>query len=443
MRAGSQAAVEREVMDVARALHRRGSVAESVALLRAAVCRDGGQAATRLLLDQALAGAEVGAPSATVELGYGLVDGWIRRGMLVEALALLSGTSLGSRDKGREWATLLGELLAPVPVDAEDSLRQAYRQLMTGGASVALTLLDERDRKSPALPAWARRRLEVLRWLLLDNAEVLEDRIDSSDVLAPSELAAALGALKRKGLLVGLATMKEFAEQHPDHGDAQRVLDALETLVANLEEEASRIGSSNQTMPMVGHVAAMMQLRMGNLQDAVPMYEKLIRTKDDERARVLLGEVELLLRVLDGQPLDEPDELAGESTQMRQSDPFGDEPTVDDYPGGGGATMEIRLPEWPEEASVEESGKIAVGELSGLDAIEGGATTQQPSADQHAERLVAQGRLEEAQQIYLGLLEVWPDREEWVQRAEELGRMCAERRAATGGVLVRVILPVK
>lgn len=435
MRTASQAEVDREVADVARALQRRGSVAESIALLRGAVSRDGAQATSTDLLARATAGEDLGGPSTTVELGYGLVDSWIRRGMLVEALALLGGTSLGSRDKGKEWANLLGELLAPVPVDAEDALRAMYRQLMTGGASVALTLLEERDRKEPPMAAWARRRLEVLRWMLLDNAEVLD--AEAGDALAPSELAATVGVLVRRGLTAGHAALREFVGQHPSNRDALRALEAVDLIVANLEEEAARLGGGNKTMPMVGHPAAMMQLRMGNLREALSVYERMIRERDDDRARVLAAEVEVLLRVLDGQPVTEDDDaFESEVTQMR-GDMFADEPTLEEL---AGATKEVRLPEYPEEAP-ERSGPIPVTAM-GIPEGDGGATVQQPSAEEHAEALVVHGRIQEAEQIYRGLLDVWPDRVDWARRADELRQMRAER-ADVGGVLVRVILPVK
>ncbi|MEZ4338771.1 MAG: hypothetical protein R3B82_19305 [Sandaracinaceae bacterium] len=434
MRTASQAEIDREVTDVAKALQRRGSVAESVALLRAAVSRDGGQVSSKELLDRAVAGEDLGGPSTTVELGYGLVDAWIRRGMLVEALALLSGTSLGSRDKGKEWANLLGELLAPVPVDAEDALRAMYRQLMTGGASVALTLLEERDRKEPAMAAWAKRRLELLRWMLLDNAEVLD--AEAGDALAPSELAGSVGVLVRRGLGAGHAALREFVAQHPTSRDALRALEAVDVLVANLEEEAARFGGGNKTMPMVGHTAAMMQLRMGNLREALGLYDRMIRDRDDDRARVLAAEVEVLLRVLDGQPAADDVDLESEVTQMRD-DMFVDEATLEELPA---ATKEVRLPDWPAEVP-EGSGMIPVTAV-GVPEGDGGATMQQPTADEHAEALVVQGRVQEAEQIYRGLLDVWPDRVDWARRADELRQLRTERSDA-GGVLVRVILPVK
>ncbi|MBX3274692.1 MAG: hypothetical protein KF729_30780 [Sandaracinaceae bacterium] len=431
MRTGSQAALEREVDDVARALHRRGAVAESIALLRGALARDGSQASSRQLLEAALAGGPLGAPSTTVELGYELVDAWIRRGMLVEALALLGGTALGSREKGREWANLLGELLAPVPVDADDSLRAMYTELVTGGASVALTLLEERERQAPPMPAWAGRRLALLRWMLLDNAEVL-DATDGPDATAPSELAAVLGVVLKRGLLAGRAAVSELAARTPADRDAARTLAALDVLVASVEEEAQRVGASTKTMPMVGLTAALLQLRMGNLREAMALLERRADdSPDGARARRLLEEVDVLSRVLEGQPATQDEELSRETTQLG---PLFDEPTLDQrLDRQDTSSAHIVLPD-----DAEPSGRLTLVEIGRGE----GRTVEQSSADQQAEALVSEGRLDEAEQVYRGLLALFPHRVEWGRRADELRRQRL-RQSAPDGVLVRAIRPIK
>lgn len=450
MIAGSQADIDREVTDVARALHQRGSTDEAIALLRGALSRDPAQGGARELMLQLSGGEAVEGPRRSIELGLSLCDAWVRRGMLVEALALLGGTPLGSGDMGREWANLLGELLAPVPVDAEATLVEMHRQLLTGGASVALTLLEERDRDEPALPAWATRRLELLRWMLLDNAASAPADVDR---LAPSLLAAKLSTIRRRGLTAGLNAMRELLEEEPEHRDGQRVLEALEALQNDIDRQASLVGASNKTMPMHGHTAAIMQVRMGNLDLAHGLYEKLIEQQDDDRARLMLASVEVVQRALAGESL-EDDELAGEATVMRPSvpgdhaplddDDFADEATVDEpMPRleDLGKTTETRLPESPPPP--EKSGKIAAVITTREALGDHGPTTKLPSADRHAEALVAQGRLEEAEDVYRGLAEVHPERRELAMRADELRQVRLSGAVVADGVVVRVILPVE
>lgn len=416
--AGSLSAnTDREVVQAACALHQVGSIDEAVALLRGAVRRDPSQMASHSLLKELENGDAPSAMGRSVELDFELVDRWIRNGMLVEALALLGGTALGSGDMGQEWANLLGELMAPVPVDAEETLVQMHRQLMSGGASVALTLLEERDRRAPMLPAWAVRRLEVLRWMLLDNARTQE----TTEVVVPTtELAGVLArALKHRGLTAGRAALAEFTAAHPDDRDAARALAAIETLDEDITRHVHLSQGSSNTMPMVGHVAAAMQLRMGNLDNAKAIYANMIEEEDDERAKVMVSEVEILIAALAGEPLVE-DELAGEATQMRAAQP--------EIP----MTTETRLP--------EESGPVIVTQV-GVPELDG-PTAQFPAVDRGAEELAAAGRLAEAEEIYRALAELEPHRGELGARADEL-RARRIAGGATSGVLVRVILPVK
>jgi len=449
--AGSQADVDREVTDVARALHQRGSTDEALALLRGALCRDPAQPGARALMAQLTDGQPVDGPRRSMELGLSLCDAWVRRGMLVEALSLLGGTPLGSGDMGREWANLLGELLAPVPVDAEAVLVEMHRQLVTGGASVALTLLEERDRNEPALPAWATRRLELLRWMLLDNAASAPADADG-DRLAPSLLAAKLSSIRRRGLAAALHAMRELLDGEPEHRDGARVLEALETLQNDIDRQASLAGASNKTMPMHGHTAAVMQVRMGNLDVAKRLYEKLVDQDDDDRARLMLSSIDVIERALAGEPIDD-DELTGEATVMRPSLPdeheplgqgFEDERTVDEpMPRLDelDLTTETRLPE--SSPPPEKSGKIAAVITTREAPPDHGPTTKLPSADRHAEALVAQGRLEEAEDVYRGLADVHPERRELSLRADELRRIRQTGAVVADGVVVRVILPVE
>lgn len=422
--AGSQSSItDREVVQAACALHGVGSTDEAIALLRGAVKRDAGQDACRALLDRLEGGEAPEIPGDSLELDFELVDSWIRRGMLVEALAVLGGTSLGSGDKGREWANLLGELMAPVPADAEDTLVQMHAQLMSGGASVALTLLEERDRRVPVLPAWACRRLALLRWMLLDNASAAE----TAELEAPaSELAGVLGAsLKRRGLLAALEAVRALISERPDHQDAARVLAALESLHADVTSQVKITGGSHNTVPMVGHMAAVMQVRMGNLENSRSLYQGMIDKEGDERAAVLLAEIEVLIAALAGEALFD-DDLAGEVTQLRPVS--GLEPP---FP----MTKETRLP--------EESGKVVVTEMGAPEGAEVDRTTELPTASFHAEQLADQGRLAEAEEIYRGLASLQPEQPELLRRAEELGRLREGGAVAASGVLVRVILPVK
>jgi tetratricopeptide (TPR) repeat protein len=418
---GSDEASTREVARVARALFDRGSVRESIAMLRGAVARDSSEEECVRILREIAERGKIEGPGSTVEIDLALVDRWIRQGMLVEALALLGGTPMGSLETGREWANLLGELLAPVPVDAEETLVEMHHQLMSGGAPVALTLLDERTRREPKLPAWAVRRLELLRWMLLDNASVAEADPELLSE-APSLLAAALRPhVRGRSLKAALEAARACARDDPDNRDVARTVDALTAMIDEIGRYSGEGGSHSSTMPMYGLPAAAMQLRMGNLDQARLLYRKLADKEDDDHARLMVAEVEAVLRALEGVAVAE-EELGGESTQVFSED----------------ATRQSS----PDNRSIppEKSGPVVVTTVDR--AIDGALTDQVPRPEDVARTLESQGKLDQAEAIYRGLAESFPNELEWIERAEaaRAQRLTMERQK---GVLVRQIKPVK
>ncbi|HHH27687.1 MAG TPA: hypothetical protein ENK57_04990 [Polyangiaceae bacterium] len=415
MPAETQADVERQVADVARAMCQRGAIGEGVLLLRGALHRDPSQAEAEALLREILEGSAELPRGTMLELGLDLVDGWIRRGMLVEALAILGGTPLGSSERGGEWANLLGELLAPVPAAAEPVLVRMYEELVSGGASVALTLLEERARVTPSLPAWAGRRLGLLRWMLLDNAEAAPSISVLNGELG---LGAALQTLQQRGLDAGLRALEVFVQRHPERADVARVCGATQELVEEIGRQASLLSKNNKTMPMTGHTAAMLQLRMGNLSVAATLYRPL--AAHDELAAQQLRRVELLLCAVAGKPLPPPDSAAEDALDSEVTTLY--RAPSDDGNGRATAAASITV--------------IPTTEVSRPDGVLGGPTAVTPSAGQQAENLARAGRLEEAEQLYRGLLDLSPDDVLLRRRVEEL----RAARLGRSGVLIRAMI---
>ena len=300
--------VELDAERVAVALVARGSLPEAVALLRAAVARDASEEGCRALLGKLSAGElperEPPPPALTLDL----VDRWIRRGMLVEALALLGGTEMARDETGCEWANLLGELLAPVPVDAEEALVEMHRHLLTGGASVALTVLEERERRAPALPTWASRRLALLRWMLLDNASMAQSHPSLAGGGTTALAAAVLDAVNKRALPRALEAARKLAEADPSDVEAPAVARCIETILAEIERYAEDAGNHARTLPMSGPSAVAMQLRMGNYTHAASACAKLLaRQGDDPHLRALLNAIDGLLRAARGERIAEDD----------------------------------------------------------------------------------------------------------------------------------------
>lgn len=400
-------------------------------MLRGAVARDPEEEACAALLAEVLAGRTPGEPADPPELSLALVDRWIRRGLLVEALALLGGTPMGSEETGREWANLLGELLAPVPVDAEDTLVEMHKQLLTGGASVALVLLEERAKRGPALPAWASRRLEVLRWMLLDNAGVAESHPELSGEAPPTALATTVrDAVNGRNLRGALGAVRRLAAADPSDPDPPAVVRAIEQIVAEIERHADDAGIHARTMPMFGHPAAAMQLRMGNLPQAAMVYRKLLaKDPKDERSQRMIDAVDAVVRAARGEPVDAwaADTTAGE---LDESDM--------DIPATAITALPAGMMGGPEDSGTLELGEVPEGAASFDD--DEGTTTEMLSAPLQAERYLAEGRLEEAELVYRSLAAAHPDDAGWARRAEEVRAL---RGSSPGVVLVRAIRTVE
>jgi hypothetical protein len=434
---GVQSASDLDVERVARVLLTRGAVREAIALLRGAIARDSEEERSLWLLREVLAGR---VPEQTTEgptLTLSLVDGWLRRGMLVEALALLGGTPMGKGETGHEWATLLGELLAPMPVDAEPTLMEVHRQLLTGGASVALTLLEERSRRDPPLPAWALRRAELLRWMLIDNASAAESHPELDEAGAHSALSAAIrDAVNRRNLRGAREIALRFGEEHPYDPDPPAVATALAAVIAEIERHAEDAQTQGRTLPMFGHPAASMQLRMGNLPQACMVYRKLMdKDPSDTHSATMLEHVEAVLRAVRGEPVVHRHTLHDGDGYDLETDPL--------------AIPITSITEIPEEMfqGRERSGAVPIAPAALTDDAfplniedDEETTAQMPTAPEEAERLLAQGRLEEAEQMYRSLANAQPNNPIWLRLADEIKN---RRRSPDANVVVRAIRSVE
>ncbi|MEM9070278.1 MAG: hypothetical protein AAGE52_17355 [Myxococcota bacterium] len=274
---------------------------EAELILRGAAARDALDGSCRTALRTLIRDGRLpDGPDAVLDLD--LVDRWVRQGMLVEALAVLEGAELGG--PAREWADLLGELLAPVPAHAEGAFVDMHRSLLSGGASVALAILEDRCRQGP-VPAWAARRLSLLRWMLLDNALTAAEDAPTGE--APSELAAALRKpLAARNIEAMRAAAEHFATLHPESVDARDVLRMLDALVYEMNSQLGDIELSVQTVPVFGRPAAAMQLRMASFEGAFNIYRKLTtQHPGDIGIHELFDAVRGVQRVLEGRaPVD-------------------------------------------------------------------------------------------------------------------------------------------
>lgn len=286
-------------------------------LLRAAVRRDPGERACAALVKalEARPDAAVSGPELTLDLV--LVDDYVTRGMLLEARAVLAGARLDGAGAGADRARALDELLAPLPDAADPALLEVFRHLMTGGASLSLSLVEEHLQHGHALPAWAARRRSLLRSVLLDRA--LETATSAADAVSaaasepvpveqPPEVglnavAAEVGRLIGERDLRGAsAYLHAHCASFPDDvasaiGDA-----ALHRLVGALElhEGGAQELSDTRTMPMGAKKVAELHLRMGNLAESEGLFRRVVLDEpDDVELRTMLDDVQAVRRFLE------------------------------------------------------------------------------------------------------------------------------------------------
>lgn len=281
-------------------------------LLRAATRRDPGERACAALLKALEARPDAAVSGPEVELDLSLAEAYVARGMFLEARAVLIGAGLDRVSPGADHARVLDELLAPLPADAEPELLQAFRHLMTGGASLSLSLVEEHVQRGQALPPWAARRRTVLRALLLDH--VLESAgqaattpgSQAAPVLhgasgEPSALARETARLVAERDLRGaVAQLRAHCASAPDDVSAAIGAEALERLLHVLE---TRDGlpdvTDTRTLPMGPQKVAELHLRMGNLAESERLYRRVVLDQPENlELRAMLDDVQAVARFL-------------------------------------------------------------------------------------------------------------------------------------------------
>lgn len=276
----------------ARALAAIGSLREAECMLRGALARLPSHGPFRL----ALMGLSVDAASRSwPPLSILEVEHWIRDCMLVEALAALCGCSFG--DDGQRWANFLGELLAPPPNSDHDHYT-VHQALLTGGASVAMTTLEDMSRETKLSP-WGQRRLQLLRWMLIDNAQSATR--DSQVNVRASPLAEALFAPLEARDLPGMAS----AAKGVDHPDAMQTARALERLAQEAQTQGLAESADKRTVQHSGRNAAAMQLHMTAFETARAVYEQMLTKAAEPEVAQLLVAVQGVERVLIGRPFNQ------------------------------------------------------------------------------------------------------------------------------------------
>ncbi len=287
---------------VARVLLKRGARDDALTFLRAAVARDPGERACAALLRAVEARPDASVYGPDLALDVSLVEAYTRSGMLIEALAVLRGGELDETARGRHRAAVLEELLAPCPVDADEELRDADAELRLGGAAVALSVLGERIARDPGVPAWARRRYELLSELLLEQAEPAPEPAGPRKEPRTPLGEALSAAFARRDVEGALEAAQTIAREHAGDLEPAAVAEALGRLRAAMHQASRDAGGPMlSTQPMTGHTTALFQLRMGNLAEAERFFRRIVLEEPlDRLARQRLEDVQTVRAAMDG-----------------------------------------------------------------------------------------------------------------------------------------------
>ena len=468
---------------VARVLLKNGARDEAVMLLRAAIARDPGEKACAALLRAVQARPDAAVYGPDLDLNLSLVSAYARSGMLLEALAVLRGARLEGSAGGSRLADMLRELLQPCPDGSDAYLQEVDSELRTGGATIALTMLDQRMAAGTTTPDWARRRHALLQDLLFGSAE----RAPSAPPPAPSpspQVAALVEHVRARDLRGALRTVCDASARDPSNIDAAAAAEALGRLVPAIERAISDQGGGDmRTQPMTGVEVGLFQLKMGNLEEAERVFRKvLMDAPADADARQSLDDLQTFRRLLEGRPamgraaagVDPLMETMTVSTRLPEardaaspSEPEGDLP--------GEATRRARPASMPEamhalEGPTKEmkaqAEQLAASEPNLSDALEGPTkevrvtvpkearraitspellrkktlqadrdgyappvgdpsiwddpSTEVGSPEDHAELLLQHGYFERALDLFERLHEMFPERERLEQRVREL-----------------------
>jgi hypothetical protein len=287
---------------VARALLQRGARESARHLLRAALRRDASELACAALLKalEARPDAAVSGPEITIDLS--LVDAYLARGMLLEARAVLTGVGLDRSGPGAERARAIDELIAPIPPDAPPIFLEAARHLLTGGAAVALSLLDEQHQRGMPLPAWADARRRTLRRLLLDYAaRGSEDETPGGAPRADAlDLRGLVGRLIASRDIAGaLVRLRAHCAADPRDLETAVAATALDRLWTSLHtRDAQPVEQGGlRTVPMSPSHTGDLNARMGNLEEAERIYRRVVMDDPANVAtREMLADVQAIRR---------------------------------------------------------------------------------------------------------------------------------------------------
>jgi tetratricopeptide (TPR) repeat protein len=391
---------------IARALLVHGARDAAVDLMEAVVAR-GGEEKPRC---EALLHAVRARPSDRVSgppiaLDAGLVEALAAQGRLIEAWAVTRGARVGNGVAGMEIAQALSLVMDPGGLPEPWLTR--WTRIVVSGSLADISAIEREVIAGQPVPPVLLERMRIA-WRLLKGfwsaAASEHGPAGGLDPALRTKIHAMIGQRDLPGALALLRAAAESSDTAlPIAMALARLLSAAERAMA----EESPTGSS--TVPLEGAGLALLQLRMGNFQDAERLLRKLVvETPADHVARDRLSDVLVLRRAIEGVAESEPEPLELAKT-----------PAPD--------WLNKRGPRANIEGWASAHKPMARAPSGGWDDEDEGATSVQ-RPDEEAELHVLAGHPERAVPIYELLAKRYPDKPRFQTRLAEVRALVAQAR---------------
>ena len=393
---------------IARALLVHGARDAAVDLMEAVVARGGEEKPRCDALLQAVRARPTDRVSGPpIALDAGLVEALAAQGRLIEAWAVTRGAKVAHTVAGVEIAQALSLVMEPGGLDEPWLTR--WTTIVVSGSTADIAAIEREVIAGHPVPPAMLERMRVAWRLLKGFWSSAANDTSPAGGMEPElrmRVAAKITARDLDGALVLLRGAAESS------GAALPVAMALARLLSAAEramnEEAPR-GTS--TVPLAGAGLALLQLRMGNFQDAERLLRKLVvETPADHLARDRLADVLVLRRALDGAAVEEdvePLELA--------------KTPAPDWLNKRGRRASVEGWAVAQKPAAPRGGSTSWDE-------EGEDSTSVIRPDEEAELHVKTGHPERAVRIYELLVQRYPDKPRFGARLAELQAMIAAAR---------------
>lgn len=398
---------------IARALLMRGSRDAAIALLEAATARGGDDKARCEILLAALRARptdRVSGPPITLDAD--LVEELASTGRIREARAVASGIDIGRTALGVEIARALDHVCAD-PQLLGAPWRDRWEEVLGKGSLSALSALERDVGSGVRVPPWLRERMEISGRLLrgfslTSSTDVKEPAADEGPELPEENRRELAGLMARRDLPGALRAARRLADAGV--AGASEVAIVLSRLLAAAERaQANDQALSSATLPMEGPGLALLQVRMGNLDEAERGFRRFVlESPSDHVSREHLADLVALRRALGP-----PDGLS----PPRPAPP----PAKDRTPA----------PEWLDKkkgkAGVEGWAARPKPEAVGVDLFDDDPSTAVMRSDHEAELLLKAGHPERARQLYAQLALRFPDKPRFAERLAQIEEMIEEK----------------